>query len=116
MLAWCGLVAEEMAELPLDTWPQQDMESFEDYQNCFMDDSSATDVAAISGHPQKRRTLKTAWNIIVKRRADVDYIARRLLETGGADDRQPEMEAVLSRPTRYNSLCRTGRNAKPANS
>lgn len=51
----------------------------------FPEDISETDERGIDFHPQQWRTCKTAARILIKRRAEWEWIAARLLEAGEAD-------------------------------
>ena len=56
-----------------------------EYRGVFPHEISATDERDISRHPQQWRACKTAAQILIKRRAEWEWIAARLLEGGEVD-------------------------------
>jgi hypothetical protein len=79
VLAWGGVIAEYLflSEIPVDEWPKQSLESFKRAE-CYGREISPTDQLGVTGHPQRQRALKMAWNIVLNRRDDLMRIADTL--------------------------------------
>jgi hypothetical protein len=79
VITWSGLIAEYLADKPLNEWPDEDIDMFEDCT--FPDEHSATDQDGLNSHAQWRRAMKTAWRIVVNRRDEVAVLARELSQS-----------------------------------
>lgn len=80
VIGWSGPIAEYLADSDLETWPDEDLETFEDC-HCY-EQYSATDEQAMHAHPQRWRAIKTAWRIVVTRRVEVVAAANAMLRKG----------------------------------
>jgi hypothetical protein len=84
VIGWAGPIAQSLHKVPLADWPVESFEDFQDYmESGGIEEQGQTDNEAMTGHPQQRRALKCAWNIIVSKRDMVARIADRLMREAG---------------------------------
>jgi hypothetical protein len=86
VVAWAGCLAETLADRPFEQWQPDDLLwCFEDQDDLGLSD---TDKREIDAYQMRWRSFKTAAGILIKRRSELQKVARDLQELGFVAARQ----------------------------